>query len=189
MMNNKVKLVIVSGLFTALTAIGAFIKIPFYPVPFTLQLFFTALAGLVLPARWAVLSQLVYILIGLIGMPVFANGGGFGYILQPTFGYLCFLPLSAFVISKCISHAPDESFIRGVIIVFAGMFITLFGGALWLYLHFMVIIQKEVSFFQTIYWGMVLFLPSTFIKAFLIIFLWRELRKRYRGFQELSSIN
>ena len=169
---------ILSGLFAALTAAGAFLKIPFYPVPFTLQTFFTALAGLALPPRWAAMSQLTYLIIGLMGVPVFALGGGIGYILQPTFGYLLLLPLSAYTISFLMSHTRNTSFCRIVIYVAAGLFLTLLGGALWLYVHFEYIIRKDVVFWQTLYSGAAIFLPSMILKAVVAGYLWKVLRKR-----------
>jgi len=80
------------GLFTALIAAGAFLKItiPVQPVPmhFTLQFFFVLLAALVLGSRRALASVVTYLVIGLSGLPVFATGGGLAYLLKPTFGFL-----------------------------------------------------------------------------------------------------
>ena len=76
------------ALFTALIAIGAFIRIPVPFCPFTLQLLFTTLAGLLLGSRRGAASVAVYVLLGLVGLPVFTSGGGPSYIFQPTFGYL-----------------------------------------------------------------------------------------------------
>lgn len=91
-----------AAMFTALTAVGAFIRIPIppYPVPMTLQTLFLYLAGLLLPRREAFLSQAAYVLLGLIGVPIFVNGGGIGYILDPTFGYLVAFLLCAPLLSE-----------------------------------------------------------------------------------------
>ena len=59
------------ALFTALIAIGAFIRIPVPFCPFTLQLLFTTLAGLLLGSRRGAASVAVYVFLGLIGLPVF----------------------------------------------------------------------------------------------------------------------
>ena len=72
----KTKGVIYCGLFTALIAVGAFIKIPIPVVPFTLQYLFTMLAGLLLGSRLGTLSVLSYMLLGLAGLPIFSEGGG-----------------------------------------------------------------------------------------------------------------
>ena len=67
------------AMFAALSAIGAFIRVPMPMVPFTLQLFFTTMAGLLLGGELGALSVGVYVLIGLLGLPVFTGGGGFSY--------------------------------------------------------------------------------------------------------------
>lgn len=179
-MQQNIRLLILSGLFTSLTAAGAFIKIPFYPVPFTLQNLFTALAALVLPARWAVLSQVAYLMIGLMGLPVFASGGGIGYVLQPTFGYLLFLPVSAYAIAKGVSSLSDISLGRLAVVVFLGMLLLLAGGATWLFFHFVYVLDKEVTLTGVLYSGMLLFLPSATIKTIVVSLLGRALAKHYQ---------
>ena len=85
-----------SAIFTALICIGAFLRIPVPIVPFTLQFLFVVLSGMLLDWKYGMLSVLVYIALGLAGLPVFTSGGGLGYILHPTFGFLLgFLPASA----------------------------------------------------------------------------------------------
>ena len=76
------------ALFTVLTAVGAFLKIPVPVVPFTLQFLFTMMAGLLLGGKLGACSVGLYALLGLMGLPVFAEGGGFWYILKPSFGYI-----------------------------------------------------------------------------------------------------
>jgi len=85
------------ALMAALTAAGAFIKIPLPYIPITLQIPFVCLAGLLLGPWRGATSQVVYLVTGLIGFPVFAKGGGPQYVLEPSFGYLLgFIP-AAFV--------------------------------------------------------------------------------------------
>jgi biotin transport system substrate-specific component len=79
---------VLCALFCALIAVGVFLRIPLPLVPFTLQLPFVCLAGLLLGPRRGALSAFLYVFIGLAGLPVFTQGGGLGYVLQPTFGYL-----------------------------------------------------------------------------------------------------
>jgi biotin transport system substrate-specific component len=83
----KVKEMCICAFFTVLIAVGAFIKLPISIVPVTLQTLFVIMAGLFLKKK-AVYSVLLYIVMGLIGLPVFASGGGPGYVLMPSFGYL-----------------------------------------------------------------------------------------------------
>lgn len=85
---TKTRTMSLAALFAALTAIGAFLQIPVGITSITLQFLFTSLAGLLLGAKWGALSQLVYVILGLVGLPVFTQGGGPGYLLQPSMGFL-----------------------------------------------------------------------------------------------------
>ena len=101
-MELKTKGLTTCALFAALIAVGAFIKIdiplPIYTMHFTLQWLFVLLAGFLLGAKRATVSIGVYLLIGLMGVPVFASGGGPAYILRPTFGFLLGFLFAAFAI-------------------------------------------------------------------------------------------
>ena len=77
-----------AALFVALIVIGTFVRIPVGGDYYTLQFLFTLLAGLVLGEKLGTLSVTAYVLLGLLGVPVFASGGGLAYLFQPTFGYL-----------------------------------------------------------------------------------------------------
>lgn len=88
------------SLFVALIAIGAFIKIPIPYLPLTLQFLFTNLAGVILGPYLGALSVLVYVALGLIGVPIFTSGGGPGYVFSPTFGYLVGFILGTFAAGK-----------------------------------------------------------------------------------------
>ncbi|MCP3028639.1 biotin transporter BioY [Halobacillus sp. A5] len=102
-----------------MTAIGAFIKVPLPVVPFTLQIIVVFLAGSLLGSKLGLLSQLVYLLVGLAGVPVFTQGGGPVYILQPTFGYLIGFTIGAYVIGFIIErfeHPARRHFIAANLI-------------------------------------------------------------------------
>lgn len=79
---------LLTALFAALTAVGALLRIPVGHSFVTLQTFFTCMAGMLLGPWWGALSQLLYLLLGLLGVPVFSGGGGPMYLAQPTFGFL-----------------------------------------------------------------------------------------------------
>ena len=91
MMDKKTwntKNLVLCALFAALLAVGTFIKIPTPLLPLTLQTLFVVLSGLVLGRRLGAVAVAVYVAAGLIGLPVFTQGGGPGYVLNPTFGYI-----------------------------------------------------------------------------------------------------
>ena len=130
--------VAVCGLFTALIAVGAFIKIVI-PVGadtmnFTLQGLFVLLAGLLLGSKRAFRSVAVYLITGLIGFPIFARGGGPAYLLRPTFGFLLGFALAAWAIGfLCEKLRPAKS-ITWFFTTLAG-FVLYYGmGILYFYL-------------------------------------------------------
>jgi biotin transport system substrate-specific component len=95
-MRRRTRTFILISLFSALTAAGAFIRIPMPLVPMTLQTLLVYLSGLFLGPAGGALSQLIYMAIGLAGFPVFSGGGGIVYVFSPTFGYLLgFIPAAA----------------------------------------------------------------------------------------------
>ena len=98
MNHRNLRMLLLTALFAALTAVGAFLRIPAGPISFTLQLFFTCMAGILLGPWWGAASQLVYLLLGLAGVPIFTEGGGLMYFAKPTFGFLLGLPLTALVV-------------------------------------------------------------------------------------------
>ncbi len=102
-MKFKVKDMALVSLFVALMVAGAFIRIPFPLIPITLQSFFCGFSALILGARLGALSQVIYLLLGLFGLPVFAQGGGITYFLKPSFGFLLGFVAGALVTGKVIS--------------------------------------------------------------------------------------
>ncbi len=100
-MNIKTKDITKIALLVALLAVGAFITIPIGPVPFTLQNFFVFMTGLILTPSYAFLTVIIYILLGLIGLPIFAGfHGGIQSIFSPSFGFLIAFAIGAAFISK-----------------------------------------------------------------------------------------
>ena len=95
------------GLFAALTAVGAVFSIPLGgAVPFTLQLMFTLLAGALLGSRLGALSQLSYLLMGFVGLPVFSmRRAGIGMLFGPTGGFLVGFVLGAYVTGLLVEWA------------------------------------------------------------------------------------
>ena len=83
--------------------------IPFTSVELSFQTVFVLMAGLLLGARDGAISVTVYIIMGLLGLPVFTRGGGIGYVLQPSFGYLIGFILGAFVTGALINRFNKKS--------------------------------------------------------------------------------
>lgn len=95
----NVSLMAKAALIAGLTAATAIVAIPIGSVPVTLQVFFVLLAGLVLGPAYGALSMIVYMLLGIVGLPVFAGGAaGIGVVVGPSGGYLFGFILAAVVI-------------------------------------------------------------------------------------------
>jgi biotin transport system substrate-specific component len=85
-------------LFVSLTIVGSKFVIPTQPVPFTLQTLFVLLSGAFLGKKDGFIAQSVYLLIGAIGLPVFAGPvAGIAKLFGPTGGYLLAFPIAAFI--------------------------------------------------------------------------------------------
>ena len=125
----KTKDLVLCAMFVALIAVGAFIKIPVPVVPFTLQFLFTMLAGLLLGPVNGALAVVVYIVLGLIGLPIFTQGGGPGYIFQPSFGYIIGFAVAAYVNGKIANAKTHPSYRRLLGANFLGLFILLCSGS------------------------------------------------------------
>lgn len=134
MKTSKTKQMILCALFAALIAVGAFIRIPIPVVPFTLQFLFTMLAGLLLGGKLGCISVLVYIFIGLLGLPVFAEGGGFAYVLKPSFGYLIGFAVGAYVTGVIANRVDSPNYKRLFAATFIGLFIVYLFGMVYYYL-------------------------------------------------------
>ena len=117
MRNQKTRELVLCALFTALTAVGAFIKIPVPVVPFTLQFLFTMLAGLLLGGRLGAISVGAYAVLGLLGLPIFTEGGGFWYLLKPSFGYILGFIVGAYVTGKMAAKTSNFWHILGANLV------------------------------------------------------------------------
>src|SRR3989344_4961015 len=111
----NIKGMVFAALFAALTAAVSPIKIPlgFTPVPITLQTLMVLLSGAVLGSRLGALSQFLYVLVGALGLPVFAGGGsGLGALLGPSGGYLISYPFAAFITGKMIEKKKLNFFLK-----------------------------------------------------------------------------
>ena len=99
--NKIIKIVLISLIGTLLLTISAKVKIPFYPVPMTMQTFVVLFLGIALGPRIGFFTIGLYLLEGIMGLPVFANspekGIGLIYFTGPTMGYLIGFLVAAYV--------------------------------------------------------------------------------------------
>ena len=123
---------------TILTASAAQISIPlpFTPVPFTLQPMVVLLGAAALGARLGMASQMLYLALGLAGLPVFAASPmlpqGAARLLGPTGGYLMAYPCAAFVAGWLAERGFDRRYLTAVLAMVCGLLVVFAGGILWL---------------------------------------------------------
>lgn len=161
-MRNQTKSLALSALFAALTAVGAFLRLPLGALSLTLQFLFTALAGVVLGPKWGAVSQAVYGALGLVGLPVFTQGGGPGYVFQPSFGFLLGLIPAAAVIGAL---AGTEGAPRRVApACLAGLAVLYLVGLPYMGLILNVYLGKGLSAVAILKAGMLVYLPGDALK-------------------------
>ena len=156
--STSLRMTVYASLMAALTAAGAFLAIPIGPVPIVLQNLFIFLAGLLLGPGWGTASVGVYLLVGILGFPVFAGGvGGIGRFAGPTGGYLLgFLP--AVCVIGFISNVSKTNGVRDLLAMICGSLIIYACGLSWLK------ILTGMTLGKTLAVGMVPFLPGDALK-------------------------
>ncbi|HXW04778.1 MAG TPA: biotin transporter BioY [Vicinamibacterales bacterium] len=121
-----------------LTAAAAQVSVPlpFTPVPLTLTPMIVLLGGAALGSRLGMASQIVYLLAGVAGLPVFAASAvlppGLLRLLGPTGGYLISYPLAAFVAGWLAERGFDRRYVTSVVAMAAGLAVIFAGGVAWL---------------------------------------------------------
>ncbi len=151
----------VCALFTTLTAVGAFIKIPVPVVPFTLQFLFTTMAGLLLGKRLGALSVAVYVALGLAGLPIFAEGGGLGYLFRPSFGYLIGFCAGAWVTGAIAEKGGRKpGFGRLLAANFAGLFVVYLFGMVYYYVIGNYVIDSPIGIWPLFLYCFLLAVPG-----------------------------
>jgi len=146
--------------FTLITAIGAQITIPVKPVPFTLQTMMVVLSGAFLGAKNGAYSQIAYLLLGCLGLPVFAqipdSTIGIARLFGPTGGYLLAFPIGAFL-AGYLSKRYKSYFGIIVSMLCGEIFILLFGS-----MYLGIVYLKDVK--EALITGVVVFLIWTVVK-------------------------
>ncbi len=153
-------------------------------VPFSLLPFVVMLAGGMLGARLGALSIVVYILLGLIGLPVFATPpfGGPAYVLQPTFGFLLGFAVSAYVIGALLKNREESSFTRYFLSMAAGILVYYLIGIPYLYLILKFYLGQAVTIAKVIAIGFTPFIALDLVKAAAAAALVRAVSRRLNAY-------
>jgi biotin transport system substrate-specific component len=152
--------------FSILTAISAQISIPIKPVPFTLQTMIVLLAGAFLGAKNGAYSQLIYIFLGAIGLPVFAQTAdgtmGFARLIGPTGGYLLAFPIAAYLVG--LLTEKNQKYLTVIISMFVAELVVIAFGTLYLYaayIHNFVDAVKAGAAIFTVWMAVKVFAAAT----------------------------
>ncbi|QGU96684.1 biotin transporter BioY [Clostridium bovifaecis] len=156
---------ILVSFFTALTAVGAFLKIPISPAPITMQFLFTAFAGILLGSKLGALSQIIYVVLGLLGLPVFTKPSGLSYVFEPSFGYLIGFIFGAYVIGKISETNSKTSFIRLFLASVVGISVIYLIGVPYLYIILKYAMGTSITFGGALKSGLLIFLSGDITKC------------------------
>jgi biotin transport system substrate-specific component len=157
------------SIFTALTAVGAFISIPIGPVPITLQSFFVLLSGIILGSKKAVFSQLTYLLLGLMGFPIFSGfSGGLQHIFKPSFGFIIGYVAAAYITGK-LTEGFSLTCKNLSTAVFTGSLVIYAFGLPYMYYILNIMLNSNLSIIRVLQLGMFAFIPGDVLKAVIIV--------------------
>lgn len=152
----------------SITAVAAQIAIPIFPVPFTLQVLAVILSGFLIGPRYGALAQAIYVLIGAVGAPVFAEfSGGLGRVLGPTGGYLLSYPLAAAIAglaAPAVTRAPrGRALFYGSLCGCLALAVIYATGATWL------AVVTDLPLSVAVAQGVLIFIPFDLIKVALAV--------------------
>ncbi len=143
-----------------LLSVSSKVSIPFFPVPMTLQTFvvyfIAASMGMI-----GFYSTLSYVILGLLGLPIFAAGGGFGYVMSPTFGFLYGMVLASLAIAYLSKNLFQKNIFKIIFAIFIGALITFVCG--------LVHLSGFIGFEKALNAGLYPFLYSEVLKIALAI--------------------
>ena len=169
------------SLFAVLSIVGAKVSLPVLAIPFTFQFIISLLTGIVLGGRRAFIAQGLYLLMGLVGLPVFAKGGGLMYVLEPSFGYLIGMALCAGLVGMLVDRLDPQR--KGlklwqlVLVNFLALAVVYTLGVAWLYVIKNFYAGSSLTFVKAIQFGMLPFLVNDSLYCVVAALIGPRLRK------------
>lgn len=150
------------GVFALITVVAARLTVPMDPVPFTLETLAALLAGMVLGARDGALSQLIYVGLIAVGLPVDANMRGQAALFGPTGGYLVGFIAAAFIAGWLVEHGANRLWQRLAAGIVGAVVIYVFGVPV-------LMLARGLDLGTALSFGVVPFLVPDFAKAALAV--------------------
>ncbi len=166
MRENKTLKLVLCALFTALISAGAFLRVPLPHMPFTLQTLFVLLAGLVLGPKLGAASAAAYAALGLMGLPIFTQGGGLGYVFKPSFGYILGFIFGAYLAGYIARKAKSPSYRRLLAAGLAGLAPIYLLGLVYFWAVMTFYLKTGIGLWALLFSGLFATLPADIALCF-----------------------
>ena len=176
--NVNLRKMILAALMAALISVAAQLSfpLPFSPVPLTLQVLVVLLAGGLLGTTWGAAAMLLYLLLGVVGLPVFSRGGhGLASLLGPTGGYLMSYPIAAAVVGLLAPPSRAPGLLRTGAAMLAGLVLIYLGGGGW------AVVWGGQAMAAVVYGWVLPFVPLDLVKLALATVLSRSVNRALAG--------
>ncbi|HYF76021.1 MAG TPA: biotin transporter BioY [Symbiobacteriaceae bacterium] len=178
MRNVNLRKMILAALMAALISVAAQLSfpLPFSPVPLTLQVLVVLLAGGLLGPTWGGAAMLLYLLLGVVGLPVFSRGGhGLASLLGPTGGYLMSYPIAAAAVGLLAPPSRAPGLLRTGAAMLAGLVLIYLGGGGW------AVVWGGQAMAAVVYGWVLPFVPLDLVKLALATVLSRSVNRALAG--------
>lgn len=171
----SIRNMMITGLFAALLAVSSQVSIP-GPVPHTLQIVFVLLAGLILGPRWGAASVIVWILLGIFGLPVFSQGkAGLATLAGPTGGFLAGFVICAWLVGRFT--VKETGYLQTTAIMLGSLVVVYAVGLVGFMASFTWFLQKPMTVEKATAVAVLPFIPFDAIKAVAAAYLGLRLRR------------
>ncbi|MBO7156356.1 MAG: biotin transporter BioY [Clostridia bacterium] len=163
---GKTQLVVLTAICTALMIVGGFIRFPIGTVPITLQTICVLFIGSYAGKKIGAVAVAIYLILGLIGLPVFSAGGGLFYVTHPTFGYLIGM-LGGVAIAGALPKkiAMEHAYRVRIGLNLLAVLLIHVVGVTYMYLIANYLHETPLSIWTAIYTGSLIFIPFDVISA------------------------
>lgn len=178
MKNKTVFNLTLSGILMCLLVASSIIKIPLGVISITFQTLVIFVIAMLLGYKWGSLTILCYLVVGLLGLPVFSKGGGFHYVLEPSFGYLVSFLIATFVIGLLVKDNTSAK--RMIVSCFIGLAIIYVLGLIYLFIIMKYHLQLTIDAYKFFLLYVLAPLPMDIISIFLAVIIVKRLNAIFK---------
>lgn len=168
-----------SGMMVAFLVVCAFIRIPVFAVPYSLVFFAVNFITVISDIKTGFFSILIYVLLGLLGVPVFSQGGGLSCVISPGFGYIIgfvvIQPVCAFL-KKVISDYKPGIMYKNIILGIVNLLVVYFLGCGYGYVISCFYLKQNLSLWYFVQFYILIFIPGDIISVIISGYLIKKLK-------------